>query len=252
MSLGFLPDGIAAGTAALLVFASFFTSALTAAFGLGGGLTLLALLGLFLPVAVLIPVHGLVQLGSNAGRAFVQRRAVAWGALPPFFAGALVGALLGAYFVVELPEPVLQLALGLFILLIAYVKVPGMGRLRAPGFALAGAATTFLGMFFGATGPLNAGLFAQTFSSRMTFVGTLAATTAVQHAMKAFAFLALGVALGPWLPMVAAMIATGFLGTVAGTRLLRRMEEKWFRIALTVILTLLALDLLRRGLAGLI
>ncbi len=46
------------------------------------------------------------------------------------------------------------------------------------------------------------------------------------------------------------MILSGLIGTVYGTRILDRMPEesfrKWFRIALTV----LALDLLRRGLLG--
>ena len=69
----FLPEGIGVGAALLLVVASFFTSALTAAFGVGGGVAMLALMGLFVPVAALIPVHGTVQLGSNTGRAWHQR-----------------------------------------------------------------------------------------------------------------------------------------------------------------------------------
>ena len=68
-----LPEGLAPAVAALLVVASSFTSALTAAFGLGGGIAMLALMGLFVPVAALIPVHGAVQLGSNTGRAWHQR-----------------------------------------------------------------------------------------------------------------------------------------------------------------------------------
>ena len=53
------------------------------------------------------------------------------------------------------------------------------------------------------------------------------------------------------MPLVAAMILSGFLGTVYGTALLERMPEetfrRWFRIGITV----LALDLLRRGLTAL-
>ena len=40
-----LPEGIGAGAALLLAVASFFTSALTAAFGVGGGVAMLALMG---------------------------------------------------------------------------------------------------------------------------------------------------------------------------------------------------------------
>ena len=48
------------------------------------------------------------------------------------------------------------------------------------------------------------------------------------------------------------MVLSGYLGTIYGTRLLERLPEaafrRWFRIGLTV----LALDLLRRGISGLL
>ena len=70
---GLVPSGLEPAAAIILVTASFFTSALTAAFGVGGGVFMLALMGLMVPVAALIPVHGAVQLGSNTGRAWHQR-----------------------------------------------------------------------------------------------------------------------------------------------------------------------------------
>ncbi|MBC8130131.1 MAG: sulfite exporter TauE/SafE family protein [Rhizobiaceae bacterium] len=247
-----LPAGLSPGVGLFLALASFVTSATTAAFGLGGGLGMLAVLSLYLPVAVLIPVHGLVQLGSNVGRVVVQRAHVDWPAVGPFFAGALFGAGIGARFVVALPEAVLQTALGLFILVLTFVKMPALGALTKRGFVLMGAGTTFLTMFFGATGPINAGILAQTYPDRQRLVGTMAATTAVQHALKGVAFFALGVGFGPYLPLTGAMIATGFLGTMAGTAFLKRLDETWFRRILMAILTVLGLDLLRRGVTGLL
>ena len=88
-----LPAGIGPGVAVLLVVASFFTSALTATFGVGGGIAMLMLLGLYVPVAALIPVHGAIQLGSNTGRTWHQRRHVRWSVASPFLAGSLVGAI---------------------------------------------------------------------------------------------------------------------------------------------------------------
>lgn len=252
MIAAWLPDGLSLSVGLLFIVASFVTSATTAAFGLGGGLGMLAILSLHLPVAVLIPVHGLVQLGSNVGRVVVQRSNVDWPAVWPFFLGAMVGAGVGARFVVALPEAVLQTALGVFILVLTYVKMPALGRLTRRGFVAMGAGTTFLTMFFGATGPINAGLLAQTYPDRHRLVGTMAATTAVQHALKGIAFFALGVGFGPYLPLTGAMIASGFLGTVAGTASLKRLDERYFRRILMVILTVLALDLLRRGVTGLI
>lgn len=242
--------GIGPGAAALLLLVSGLTSATTAAFGLGGGLAMLAVLGLYLPVALLIPVHGLVQLGSNVGRVVVQWRKVAWWAVWPFLAGALLGAAIGAQIVIALPEAALQISLGLFILVLTYVPLPKAGRIGRLGFAGFGVFMTILSMFFGATGPVNAGVFAQTFDDRETMVGTMAATTAIQHALKGAAFFSLGVAFGPYVPLTVGMVATGFVGTILGTRVLKRLDETWFRRILKGVLTVLALDFLRRGFFG--
>ena len=125
----FLPEGIGAGAAGLLIISSFFTSAITASFGIGGGVMMLALMGLFIPVAALIPVQGLVQFGSNAGRTFVQRAHVNRSFLKPFLAGSVVGAAIGAVTVVQLPDALMKIVLGAFILFITWGKVPGMKTL---------------------------------------------------------------------------------------------------------------------------
>ncbi|MDY8108435.1 sulfite exporter TauE/SafE family protein [Fulvimarina sp. 2208YS6-2-32] len=235
-----------------LVAASFFTSALTAAFGLGGGVTLLALMSFALPVAVLIPLHGVVQFASNAGRLGVQRRAVRWDKAMPFILGGLIGAAIGALTVVTLPEAVLRLLLGSFIMMTIVLKLPALGRLKDWQYALAGAVTTFLSMFVGASGPLNAVLFTRAFSERKQVVATMAAVNASQHALKVAAFLVAGVVLGPYAVLAAAMTVTGFLGTLAGTSVLGRLDERLFRKALNIMLIVLAFELVRRGLAGLI
>ncbi len=128
-----LPEGIGVGIAALLIIASFFTSAVTASFGIGGGVMMLALMGLFIPVAALIPVQGLVQFGSNAGRTYVQRAHVNKTFLKSFLAGSIFGAAIGAVTVVQLPDALMKIALGVFILFITWGKVPGMKTLTGTG-----------------------------------------------------------------------------------------------------------------------
>jgi uncharacterized membrane protein YfcA len=113
---GLLPEGLGVLPAVILVIASFFTSALTATFGVGGGIAMLGLMGLFLPVAALIPVHGAVQLGSNTGRAWHQRAHIRHDIAVPFLVGSLVGAIAGVFFVIQLPDALLKLVLGLFII----------------------------------------------------------------------------------------------------------------------------------------
>ena len=65
-----------------------------------------------------------------------------------------------------------------------------------------------------------------------------------QHGLKIVAFGILGFVFAPWLPLIVAMDASGFVGTVVGTRLLHVLSEQLFRKALKAVLTLLALNLL--------
>jgi uncharacterized membrane protein YfcA len=250
---GLLPDGIAIWAALLLVSASFFTSALTASFGVGGGVAMIALMGLFVPVAALIPVHGTVQLGSNTGRAWHQRANVRRDIALPFIAGSVVGAIAGAFIVVQLPDALLKLVLGVFIIVVTWAKIPGIDRLGRAGLAIASTCLALLSMFVGATGPLMQVILAQILSGdRKAMVATHAAAMTVQHGLKIVVFGLAGFAFWSWLPLVAAMIVSGYLGTVYGTRLLDRMPERTFRRWFRIGVTLLALDLLRQGLAGLL
>ncbi len=243
-----LPDGFGVAAAALLVGASFFTSALTAAFGVGGGVAMLALMGLFIPVAALIPVHGAVQLGSNTGRAWHQRANVYWAIAAPFLIGSVIGALGGAFFVVQLPDALLKLALGLFVIVVTWSRIPGIDRLGAAGLTVGSAVLAFVTMFMGATGPLLSAFFAQLFpDDRKALVATHAAGMTVQHALKIVVFALAGFAFWRWLPLIVAMIASGYLGTVYGTRLLETLPENAFRQVFRIGITLLALDMVRRG-----
>ena len=247
-----LPGAIPAWTALLLVAASFFTSAFTAAFGLGGGVAMLALLGVFLPVSALIPVHGAVQLGSNTGRAWHQRAHIRYSIATPFLIGSLAGAAIGALLVIQLPDAVLKLALGIFILVITWARIPDVERLRGAGLAAGSGIIALANMFFGATGPLLSAFFAQIIpDDRKALIATHAAGMTVQHLLKVVAFTIAGFAFAQWLPLVAIMIAAGYLGTISGSRLLDSMPEARFRLWFRIVVTLLALDLMRRGLMAL-
>ncbi|MEL6202534.1 MAG: sulfite exporter TauE/SafE family protein [Pseudomonadota bacterium] len=242
-----LPNGVSLSVAALLVVTSFFTSAITAALAMGGGLTLLAVMGMFLPVSVLVPVHGLVQLGSNTGRAVALKNDIEWGTLGLFFVFGLLGAVLAAYIVIELPDAWLRVTLGLFVVLIVWVKLPAIAAKSRWLVAFGGFVTSALTMFLGATGPLVVALFSKHFDRKEALIATSAAAMVFQHGVKVFAFGVLGFAFLQWLPLVGAMIVSGFLGTLTGIKLLRRLPEARFRLLLKIMITLLGADMIRRG-----
>ncbi len=248
---GLLPNGITAGVAALLIVASFFTSATTASFGIGGGVMMLALMGLFLPVSALIPVQGLVQLGSNSGRAFVQRSHVQWQIMQPFLIGSVIGAVVGGLTVVQLPDAIMKIVLGVFILGITWMTIPGVQSLKGAALAAASGIVAFLSMFLGATGPLMAAILGALIpEDRKALIATSAVALVVHHGLKVLVFGFIGFAFGPWMPLIIAMIATGYLGTLLGSALLSHIPEKSFRLVFKLVISALALDMLRRGLIG--
>ena len=248
----FLPVDLPAASAAILIVSSFFTSAIMAATGIGGGVLLISIMASLMPITVLIPVHGVVQLGSNAGRVFLLRRQVQWPWLLPFFGGSLIGAFAGGSMVVTLPEAILRVALAIFILYMVWGPKPRVKQVATKLLlVLGGAVSTFLTMFVGATGPFVSALYANLFDDRRPFIATHSAGMVIQHVLKIIAFGVLGFAFGPWIGLIVAMVATGFAGTWAGTRFLHAVPETSFRVIYRAVITLLALHLLWQGAAGL-
>lgn len=244
-----LPPGIDLWPALGLIALSLVTSAITAAFSLGGGMLLLSVMVMVLPAAVIVPVHGLVQFGSNAGRVVVQRRSVDWSTALWMCLGALPGAIVGGQFVFLLPESAFGLTIGLFILVTTWIRLPRQNVHTPAMLTGIGAAIGAVGMFISATGPLTA-LFLARNPDRRVVVATSATIMSAQHLSKIAVYMALGFVLAPWLPFVVAMILSGMLGTYLGSHLLERLPEPVFRLGLKLLLSMIALDLLRRALWG--
>ena len=239
-----VPEGLGAAWALALIAAAFFTAAVSATFGIGGGVAMLAVLLAVLPPAVVLPIHGVVQAGSNAGRLVTLRRNVQRSMLGWFTAGTIVGIVAASLVLVALPTATLQLILGAFILWTIWGPKFTARTIPDRAFLLVGAGASFCTMFVGATGPMVAAFWDLKRMGKLGVVATHAACMVVQHATKVLAFGVLGFAFDEWLPMIVAMLVAGQLGTQLGARILSTMPERVFAIAFKLILTGLALRLL--------
>ena len=239
-----LPEGIGIGLTALLMLTAATGAAVTTTMGAGGGVILLLVMAQWIPPAVLIPVHGLVQMGANFGRAGLLWRHVEWPVVLAFLPGVIAGAWLASLVLVRLPEPVWLVLIAAFVLLLVWG--PGLPRIAFGriGIAMAAALTTFASMFVGASGPLVAAFIKQLDRDRFVTVATFAACMSLQHAPKAIAFGALGFVLLDWVTLIALLIASTFLGNLAGIKLLTRFDNRKFRLLFSLVLTVLALRLL--------
>jgi len=244
-----LPPAMPLLDAGLLVTASLVTSFISAAFGIGGGFTLIALLALLLPPAALIPVHGIVQLGSNAGRVGIMLKQVVWRPVLPFVIGTVIGAGLGAMVVVQLPPWAVQMALGIFIIWAVFAKLPPIQQRYV---LLGGVVSSFLTMFFGATGNFIAAMVKSMSLNPVPHVATHSLMMTFQHFVKVLVFGLIGFQFGPYMTLIIGMLISGFIGTVIGSRFLTKSGGRYFKAVLNTILFLAAARLIWAGVEGLL
>lgn len=164
-----------------------------------------------------------------------------------FTAGALLGAVIGGQIVVSLPENTLRLLLGIFILYSVWLMPKkAFGKSKLIQF-IGGLLTTVLTMFVGATGPLVIAMVRNTLQKPISIVATSSVCLVIQHALKLSIFGFLGFAFADYIGLIAAMISTGFIGTLIGKRILLKTKPDYFNKILSWVLTLLSLRLIYQG-----
>lgn len=227
-----------------LVAIASMTSFITAVFGAGGGVMMLGAMAQVLPPQVIIPLHGVVQLGSNSGRALMSWRYIDWPLIYRFLPGALIGILLGSVLLISLSPAVIYLTVACFILYLCWgPKLPKL-VLGTLGTVIAAAVTSFITLFVGASGPLVGAFIKQLHVCKFTTVATFACAMSCQHLLKIGVFYQVGFPLIDWLPLLVCMILSGAMGTFIGLRVLKYMSDKSFNRTFNYILTALAIRMI--------
>ncbi len=242
------PDNLELIASVSLIAASLVTSFITAAMGIGGGMVLLATMATLMPAPAIVPIHGVVQLGSNVGRAVILRADIDWRTFAYIGIGSIFGIAIGGSIVVTLPADILRSGLALFILYSVWgPKMRFVGSGDAILLAI-GLVASILTMFFGATGAFVSSLLNQRDYDPRGLVATHSTCMVAQHTLKIIAFGILGFAFAEWAGLVALMLVSGFAGTYLGSRVLMRLPAATFAKGLKAVLTLLAINLLATAL----
>jgi uncharacterized membrane protein YfcA len=218
----------------VIAAAALLTSAISAVFGMAGGMILMGLYAATLPVQAAMVLHGVTQLFANGFRAFLLRRHVFAAGLVWYALGALATLALFAVLAIVVARPVVFLLMGgipLALMLLPARFAPSFERRRHS--LLCGALTTAASLLAGVSGPLLDVFFVRTELDRFEVVATKATTQAAGHVLKIVYFGGLvrtaeaDLDLPWWIYPL--LVVCAFVGTKLGGRLLDGMGDAGFR-----------------------
>jgi len=225
----------------LLIFITAFTSFITAITGVGGGMTLIAILPSFLPASILIPVHGVTQLSSNISRAFFGYKDIYFKALPHYIIGSLFGVALFSSLLLYLSFTYIPLFIGVYILLSLWSKKFDLILKRFESYYIMGFLQSGLSLFVGATGPMSMPMLMKDCKDPNQVIVTVAALSTITHTFKIFVFIGLGFAFFDYLELMIFMILGSVLGSYLGTLVRKKINTKKLVFLIKILLSILAL-----------
>ncbi|HEX2552292.1 MAG TPA: sulfite exporter TauE/SafE family protein [Microvirga sp.] len=217
-----------AGLLALVVATSFLAGVL----GMAGGMILMGVLLVFLPVPAAMVLHAVTQMSSNGWRAVLWARYIDWSILGRYMIG--LAASLAAFALIRyVPDrAVVLLILGLSPFVV--VLLPERFTLRADrrgGAEVCGLLCSALQFLSGVSGPTLDIFFVRTALDRRAVVSTKAACQVVTHLSRLVYFGGLagaGTDLG-WTTL-ALFVVAAMVGTVLSRTILERMTDVQFRV----------------------
>lgn len=231
-------------TAIILGFITVITSTLTGIFGLGGGVLLLGIMPIFLPVAAVIPVHGATQLAANASRAYFSWQAIRWEIFPAFLLGGIAGTVFFTLILQAISLKYLPLFIGGYILLSQWSDVFNRVVERFESFSLLGFFQVGLSLLSGTIGPVHMVLLKKRYNDHHDIVATAAMMMAVKHGLKVLAFIIIGVQFFQFIDVMVAMIVCAIIGSFIGTKLRGKLKKSTFEPVLKMLLSILAIRMI--------
>jgi|TARA_B100001250_G_scaffold407376_1_gene428023 uncharacterized membrane protein YfcA len=230
---------------AFFTILSFLTSLLTSIFSLGGGLIMLVALAQFFPPAVLIPLHGSVQLTNNLSRVFVYRNFFQWNLIRNILFSTFFGAFLAINLFGSLSDNILLLFIAATILFLTWAPSNHSLFLALKNDLSCGFVSGFAGIFVGANGPLVTACLRTKNLQPEILIANHGAIMVFQHLIKIILFSSFfSFSILDYLVFLILMTISGYLGAVIAKRLIIKISLSKFDLVLKVLLTLLSLFLI--------
>jgi uncharacterized membrane protein YfcA len=218
-------------SSAFLIVSVLLTSTLSGVFGMVGGMLLLWMLLLILPVATAIAVQGVLQLVANSSRAYLARAWIDWRIIR-FSTLGLVGAILLLGLISYVPNrAIVSICVGLLPITAwipaRWARLDAARPLHAIG---CGFVSGGLNIGVGVAGPIVDIFFVRTNMDRRQIIATKAALQVLSHIAKIIFYSS-----SLWILSTAEFMSIGIaapfsvLGSFIGHRILLRLSNEGFR-----------------------
>jgi uncharacterized protein len=218
-----------------LLIATYLTSFISGVFAMAGGVILMGVLTVLLPISMAMVLHGVTQSAANGFRAFLLRKHIRWNVVPTYLVGASFAMGLCLY-IAFVPEKYFVffllggMAIGTMLLpkkALLNIENPFVGL-------LCGFLATFLQIISGVSGPLLDIFFVKNDLNRYEVIATKSLTQTFGHILKLVYYAYILEASIQWdftLPywILPLMVGETFLGTHAGKSCLRFVSEMQFQ-----------------------
>jgi uncharacterized protein len=207
------------------------TAFLSGIFGMAGGLVLIGVLLVIMPVPDAMMLHGVTQIASNGWRGLLWIKHVRWSAMCAYLAGGAVALVLWSFFRYVPSKAVALLMLGgapfLVRLIPARFKPDPESIVQG---TIYGIVCMTLLLLTGVAGPLLDSFFLGGKLDRREIIATKAVCQIFGHAAKLLYFGVMIDQAANLDPVVAALaIAASMLGTTLAAKVLERMSDTQFR-----------------------
>ncbi|HZM80414.1 MAG TPA: sulfite exporter TauE/SafE family protein [Candidatus Limnocylindrales bacterium] len=210
--------------------AAFALALLSAVAGFGGGVLLLPVFTALFGLRAAVPVLTLTQIGSNAGRVWLNRGELKRPVIGWFALGAVPMAVAGALLLAGAPLSGLKRGLGLFLVAVVIWRrcQPRPGMRDPKGFGVVGAASGLVSALVGSAGPLTAPFFLAYGLTRGAYIGTEAACALVLHVTKTAAYGGVSL-LSPVIVLYGVLLTPATVaGAWVGKKVVDRLDDKVF------------------------
>jgi len=229
----------------ILTISAFGCSIIAGMMGVAGGVLFLGILASFVETTYVVPLYAVVMMVSTGSRSVLFRKHINWRIVLRYTMGLLPGAFLGIFVFKLLPKDLIKLAMGFFILAAVFMPVTKKeNRLDIGVFIPLGLVAGFIGIFFGASGPLTASFYIRQGIVKEALIATKATCALMDHTLKIFLFGLIGINVLSYGNLAVYLVLAVIPGIYVGKKLLHKISDRVFMIVFKVLLSILALRII--------